>query len=157
MLSPMNNDFLFVYGTLRQAHRIARYQPHPMHQVLAQHSHYVGGATCLGRLFDIGQYPGLVPPLRQGERVVGELYRLKLPERALALLDEYERYWRARPKASEFIREPWRVESPELGTVSAWVYRYNRPVRGLRRLPGGDYCATQIRPANTAIILGRRV
>lgn len=153
----MNRDFLFVYGTLRRMHRITGHQPHPMHQVLAQHSHYVGMASCPGRLFDIGQYPGLLPPLRTGEQVVGELYRLKMPVLALALLDEYECYYPGQPRRSEYIREPWRVESAELGTVSAWVYRYNRPVRGLRQLVGGDYCVPETRAASTVIRLRRRV
>lgn len=72
-----------------------------------------------GRLYDLGDYPGLI---RGNGVVAGRLYRL-LDTRVLRKLDDYEEIQRGRPKASLFLRRPVRLVDP---AVTAWVYVYNR-------------------------------
>ena len=85
-----------------------------------------------GRLYDLGDYPGLVA----GDGTVqAELYALTDP-RALARIDAFEDIVPGNPAASLYRRECWRMLAPD---VEAWVYVYNRPVAGLRRVSGGDW------------------
>ena len=52
---------LFVYGTLRDD------PAHDMFHVLAANAELIGEATVAGRLYDLGEYPGLVliPDIRR--------------------------------------------------------------------------------------------
>jgi gamma-glutamylcyclotransferase (GGCT)/AIG2-like uncharacterized protein YtfP len=50
----------------------------------------VGTGSFQGKLYDIGRYPGVVRSGRNTDRVMGEIYRLSEPRRALEILDEYE-------------------------------------------------------------------
>lgn len=125
MIKPL----LFVYGSLRRgagAHGRLR----PVAQCL-------GEASIPGRLYDLGPYPAALPARRPGERVHGELYRLTWPA-ALAALDRYEAGNRTDSQAGQFRRASvpvqWRGRR-----VPAWVYWYDRPLRGARRLPGGHW------------------
>jgi len=87
-----------------------------------------------GIMYDLGPYPALAP----GKGVVhGELYEL-LDKGALSVMDGYEEFDAARPKLSPYLRERWQLADPD---VECWVYVYNRPVRGLTRVLGGDWVA----------------
>lgn len=92
-----------------------------------------------GILYDLGPYPALAP----GKGVVhGELYEI-LDSGVLPTMDAYEAFDPARPaKFSVYLRERWRLADPN---VDSWVYVYNRPVRGLPRVLGGDWLARRRR------------
>ncbi|HEY9199459.1 MAG TPA: gamma-glutamylcyclotransferase family protein [Gammaproteobacteria bacterium] len=126
-------DHLFVYGTLRAAF------DHPLQRSLRRHARRLGTAQVAGRLYDLGRYPGLVPDTAAGP-VAGDLYRLRQARALLAMLDRYEGCAARMPRPREYRRIPvavhWRG-----GSHWAWVYVYNRSVKGLRAIPGGDYCA----------------
>jgi len=98
-----------------------------------------GECVISGELFDLGRYPGLVPGTGN---VRGELYRLNDPlpkERALEAfrqLDEYERYDAHDVEGSLYHRRVVRLRNP---TVDAWLYYYNGPVDGARRIESGDW------------------
>lgn len=84
----------------------------------------VGPCEIRGRLYDLGEYPGLV----QGDgRVKAELYKVKDPA-VFSLLDEYEEFDVRGPDRSLFVRHVVRLSEP---TRDAWVYFYNRPVNNL--------------------------
>jgi len=124
---------LFVYGTLRQG------LGHPMHRLLQEHATFVGRARFQGKLFDLGRYPGAVPSDDPSDVVEGELYELTAPEQALPALDEYEGCGPTARPPTEF-RRVWATVQLEGGeSVGAWVYIYNRPTKGKRLIPGGDY------------------
>ena len=122
-----------LYGTLRDAevrHSLG----------LAGRVRRLGRFRLHGILYDLGPYPALGP----GKGVVhGELYEL-LDTGALAVMDTFEEFDPARPKLSTYIRERWRLRVPD---VECWVYRYNKPVRGLPRVLGGDWLARRKRRA----------
>jgi len=100
----------------------------------------LGRFRLAGILYDLGPYPALAP----GKGVVhGELYEL-MDRGALAVMDKYEEFDPSQPKRSAYLRERWRLADPD---VDCWVYVYNRPVRGLPRVLGGDWLARRKRQA----------
>jgi gamma-glutamylcyclotransferase (GGCT)/AIG2-like uncharacterized protein YtfP len=121
-----------LYGSLRD-------EPLRRRLGLAGRIRRLGRFRLQGILYDLGPYPGLAP----GKGVVhGELYEL-LDGGALAVMDAYEEYDPRRPpKVSTYRRERWTLTDPD---VESWVYVYNRPVRGLTRVLGGDWLARRKR------------
>lgn len=122
------NVHLFVYGTLRRALR------RPEARLLSG-AEWLGEGSVAGRLLDLGAYPGLV---RGGGRVRGEVYWLARPTLMLQRLDAYEGCGRRGPTPDEYRRAIVRVRLDRGGSLSAWVYVYNRVAPG-RRLVSGDY------------------
>ncbi|MBJ3814102.1 gamma-glutamylcyclotransferase [Shimwellia pseudoproteus] len=106
---------IFVYGSLRRKQG---------------NSHWMTNAQLLGThsienyaLYSIGHYPGAVP----GEgHVTGEVYRVDA-----ATLSELDAL---RTTAGEYSRHL--IQTPY---GSAWMYVYQRPVEGLRRIESGDW------------------
>lgn len=118
---------LFVYGSLRRGARA--------HGRLRPVAQYLGSAVIAGRLYDLGCYPAARPARRPGERVHGELYRLTRP-RALEALDRYENVDLAVSHGGEYRRAMAPVELAGR-RLRAWVYWYDRPLRGARRIRSG--------------------
>jgi gamma-glutamylcyclotransferase (GGCT)/AIG2-like uncharacterized protein YtfP len=129
----MKIEFLFVYGTLR------RKGDSRMHRRLARHGDFVDQATYQGRLYRISRYPGVVASDDPADRVHGEVYRLRHPDLLLSRLDKYEETGPGFRQPTEYVRLSQQIRLGGGRILSAWVYVYNRPVRGLRRLPGGDF------------------
>jgi gamma-glutamylcyclotransferase (GGCT)/AIG2-like uncharacterized protein YtfP len=127
------DSLLFVYGTLRPFSGI------PMARWLARVAVPAGVGRTRGRLYDLGAYPGLVSPLRRGEWVIGELYRLRSPRRILRTLDRYE----AGPSRTppRFVRVRRRVEIGRRRVVICWLYLYQQPILRCTRVAHGDYAA----------------
>jgi gamma-glutamylcyclotransferase (GGCT)/AIG2-like uncharacterized protein YtfP len=120
---------LFVYGTLRPFADVA------MARWLQRSARYLGTATTRGRLYDLGDHPGMRAALGRGERVAGDVYRVTNP-RVLRALDRYE--GATRDKAP-FVRERCVVKLTRGGGRTAWTYRYRHSVAGAARIVGGDY------------------
>ncbi|MBO0933684.1 gamma-glutamylcyclotransferase family protein [Fibrella aquatilis] len=74
---------LFVYGTLRTA------ISNPMAQLLRQHGQLLGHGWVLGRLFNLGWYPGATYEAGSAYRVWGDVFQLT-DETILTQLDDYE-------------------------------------------------------------------
>ena len=79
-----NEEYLFVYGTLRSQ------MNDPLHRLLEKDAILVGTGSFQGRLYDLGRYPGVVPSRGKTDRVLGEIYRFREFKRAFEILDEYE-------------------------------------------------------------------
>jgi len=126
-------DRLFVYGTLRRG------SGHPLACRLQQGAEYLGLATVAGRLYRVAHYPGLVPARQPGQRVVGDLFRLRQPRALLAWLDRYEECGPGFPRPTEYLRRAVRVHPLGGAPCRAWVYLYNRDTAGLAPIPGGDF------------------
>ena len=127
-------NYLFVYGTLMQAY------DHPMARLLSEQSERVGEGSCCGQLFRIKHYPGLIASDDAGDRVFGELFRLRETNALLAKLDDYEGCGPSAPQPTLYIRVVRPITLPDR-TVDAWVYLYNRPVTGLPRIVSGRFLA----------------
>ena len=114
------SDALFVYGSLRSEFG-NRYAVE-----LRAAADLVGRATVMGSIFRVGRYPGY--RAEPAGRVHGEVWRLRHPERTLAMLDEYEgsRYRRVLTPTS-------------LPGVEAWIYAYADDVEAGGRIESGDF------------------
>jgi len=129
---------LFVYGTLRKDCRPG------MHHMLARQARFVGYARTRGRLYDLGEYPGLVPAIdSRGEPhawVRGEVYALESPSEVLTRLDDYEGCGASDAHPHEFARVRGEVILESGETAPAWIYVYAGTLAGRREIPSGDYC-----------------
>jgi gamma-glutamylcyclotransferase (GGCT)/AIG2-like uncharacterized protein YtfP len=120
---------LFVYGTLRRGFE-NRYA-----HLLDGSARYLGTARVRGRLYDLGQYPGIRLGGDATQWVTGDLFRLRNADSTLATLDAYE--------GSEFERVSATAELPGGERLPCWIYEYKWDVADDRRIVSGEY-----RPAN---------
>lgn len=119
----MNRNQLFVYGTVRRGGVRAMNDLFPG-------AKFVGGGEVSGRLYDLGEYPGLQLG-GSGSRVVGEVY--EIDDEALGKLDDIE-------ASSDYRRG--RVEVSLFGgdRVTCWVYAPASEVcLGRRLIESGDW------------------
>jgi gamma-glutamylcyclotransferase (GGCT)/AIG2-like uncharacterized protein YtfP len=93
---------------------------------------YVGPCEITGRLFDLGDYPGLI--VGSGA-VDAELYVVD-DASVLRRLDEFEGYDPGDLERSLFVRRCVRLASP---TADAWVYLYNRDPSGRPEVPSSSW------------------
>ena len=128
---------LFVYGTLRDdpAHEVFR--------VLARNAEFIGEATVSGRLYDLGEYPGLVLSPGGPDRVKGELYRLNesTAGSTLTVLDDYEGMGPSDPLPHEYRRALVTADLADGRSMTAWAYILDRPSTALPRIMSGDFSA----------------
>jgi pyruvate carboxylase len=131
----MTTPRLFVYGTLR------RLYGHERHSLLERYAEFEAEGTVQAQLFNLGNYPGIVPSLDASDRVVGETYLLE-PSRlddTLRQLDDYEGTSPANPEPHEYRREILAVRLADGSRVEAWAYVLNREPPGCQRIASGDY------------------
>jgi gamma-glutamylcyclotransferase (GGCT)/AIG2-like uncharacterized protein YtfP len=129
----MNDDLLFVYGTLRRDMR------NEMYHLLARYAEFVAEGTYQGRLYQIDDYPGAVPSENPEEQVHGEVYALREPEIVLAKLELYEECGPGFSNPTEYVRRQERITLQNGTACYAWVYVYNRPTTKLVQISSGNY------------------
>ena len=129
----MISDRLFVYGTLMRGF------DHPMAQLLLRSADFIGEARCVGRLYLIKHYPGLLLSDDPADRVFGELYRLRQPEALLREFDMYEACGDGFAEPTEYVRQMLPVTLGDATVSEAWTYIYNWPVTGLPRISSGRF------------------
>lgn len=129
---------LFVYGHLRRGqigHRLLE---------LERRTQWLCEARIHGRVYDLGDYPGLIPG---GEDIVhGEVIGFDDPA-LWALLDDYEDHDPERPELSEYRR----IEVDLLDECGcAWVYVFNRPIESLTPIVSGVWppLGDRVRPTS---------
>ncbi|HEV8432416.1 MAG TPA: gamma-glutamylcyclotransferase family protein [Thermoanaerobaculia bacterium] len=125
---------LFVYGTLRRDPR------HEMFHLLAKHARYLGEATVPGRLFDLGEYPGMIWPDERNS-VLGEIYEVEADhwDDVIHRLDEYEGCGPSDPSPHEYRREVVIARLSDGKAIPAWAYVLNQSPAGMREIQSGDY------------------
>jgi len=124
-------EYLFVYGKLKhnQANEISEY--------LIKHSEFVGEGYVLGKLYNVGEYPGLIPSSENKEKVFGEIFELNALE-IFQTLDKYEEAWPAYPDNAEFKRVVLEVHK-NYKTILCWVYVFNRLPDESKRIISGIF------------------
>ena len=100
-----------------------------------------GEGNCCGQLYQIKHYPGLVASSDSSDRVFGELFHLHETTALLAKLDDYEGCGPSAPQPTLYIRVVMPITHADRSSVDAWVYLYNRPVTGLKRILSGRFLA----------------
>ncbi|RVU24646.1 pyruvate carboxylase [Sandaracinomonas limnophila] len=129
---PDKEEYLFVYGTLR------RDCGNDLHRLIARNSDYVGMANFQGKMYQVADYPGIVPSSDVKDQVVGELYLLSNTIKLLNVLDEYEEYDPENAENSLFVRSEVQVELNG-ETKTAYAYLYNRATDSSTKIVSGDY------------------
>ena len=126
-------QFLFTYGTLSNGKA-----PVAVKRLMKKLTP-VGEAYVHGRLYDLGEYPGLKSSRSARQKVRGRVFELPDDPMVLKKLDEYEDYSAERASKSLFVRKkvPARLDSGK--QVNCWTYVYNGDVTEVRRIPSGDY------------------
>lgn len=127
----MTEDYLFVYGTLRRD--TAR------HDLLQRFCKYIDYGTLNGKLYQIGDYPGVVISDDSRQQVVGEVYRIQSYEMLFAELDDYEECSSSFAEPHEYVRQQQTITLADGHTLTAWVYLYNQPITGLKLIASGDF------------------
>ena len=105
----------------------------------AQEATFVGYARIQGRLFDLGEYPGLVLSGDPGSWVRGEVYALGNPRETLSRLDDYEGCGPNDPTPHEFERAEEIAVLDSGASDRAWVYVYRGSTANKREIVSGDY------------------
>ena len=125
-------DNLFVYGTLMGDidSSIARF--------LRKNSRFLGEYQIRGRLYDLGQYPGLVVDPDCNDLVTGHLFQLKNVPITLGILDRYEAIFPGEEADCEYRRELVSVFR-EGDTQNTWTYVYNYPLADQPQIHSGNY------------------
>lgn len=126
---------LFVYGTLRRDMHKAPYR-----RALDEDGTVQGYGKVAGRMYDLGAFPGVVPPESDEEQVTGQVIDFTTFDdtrwkRRLATFDRYE-------GAPNLYRRELVDVALDDGTVEpAWIYIYNRPIHNPDRafVPSGDW------------------
>ncbi|MBN4665988.1 gamma-glutamylcyclotransferase [Pandoraea nosoerga] len=127
----------FVYGTLRAGEINDMTRAAQRHGIAAPV--YVGTATLRGRLYDFGDYPGMVLATSDADigRVTGDIYRI--PAALVPVLDEIEAVYPG--EAGLFVREVRDVVC-DGATYACIVYPVSASaVSQLSRIPDGDWVA----------------
>ena len=127
-----NRANLFVYGSLMGgvASPIATY--------LKSNSYFLGEAVVEGILYDLGQYPGLIPSIGCGTWVKGHVFELSNAKEMLPVLDNYEGSGAAFLQPTEYIREKIQVVLNDQ-PLTCWAYQYNYPTDQLTIIESGNY------------------
>ncbi|MDQ7052104.1 MAG: gamma-glutamylcyclotransferase family protein [candidate division KSB1 bacterium] len=127
-------SLLFVYGTLMRGGANERFLASP------DRAQFVEEARVRGKLYDIGEFPALVPAEDDEPEswVYGEIYALETPDILLKTLDVIEGVNEAYPERSLFKRICLTAYS-DSGEKTVWAYVYNQPLHHFPRIPSGNY------------------
>jgi gamma-glutamylcyclotransferase (GGCT)/AIG2-like uncharacterized protein YtfP len=114
------SDHIFFYGTLRPSHA-----PEEIATVVRKLTP-VGAGTVSARLYDLGEYPGIILDSDAGRPIKGEVFVLPGDPGTLRSLDDYEDFRPKDPEGSLFKRMRTNVTLRNGSTRSCWVYVYNQ-------------------------------
>ena len=130
-----NESCLFVYGTLMPERGGLLGQVE--RRRLAREASRLGPATIQGRLYCLGQYPGLIHSERTADVVHGEALLLESPAATFSWLDEYEGGDPEIEEVYERVLRPIRLATGEIRM--SWVYLYLRDIAAARLLASGRW------------------
>lgn len=124
----MKSNYLFVYGTLLPDFK------HPMGILLADNAEMVGQGLSNGKLFDLGEYPGLQKS--EKHQVKGCVYKI-INEELWTELDWYEGY--TGNENDEYIRTVEKIQMNDGQQIDAWVYFFQPSLPEELHIKDGDY------------------
>ncbi|WMI68683.1 gamma-glutamylcyclotransferase [Mangrovimonas sp. YM274] len=132
-MTPLEKDYLFVYGTLLKD------TGHEMSRFLLEHAQWIGDGYFYGKLFKVDNYPGAILSDDSKDKVFGSIYQLSNTNRVFEVLDSYEGI---DPNSTEpDLYKRMKVDShlEDGNTVSSWVYIYNLDTEHLEQIHSGNY------------------
>ncbi len=128
----MNNDFIFVYGTLRKALVSCVFED------FAKRCEYHADGYLQGLLYLVNGYPGAIASAQQSDKVYGEIYKIK-DKHILHQIDAYEECTQQYPEPHEYQRAKHTISLANGQRIIAWVYLFNHDVQRLTLIKSGDY------------------
>lgn len=132
-------EYLFVYGTLRSD--LASVETRSLLAGVKR----ISAATVRGKLYDLGEYPGLLLE-EDGELIIGEVLELSDAKTQLQAFDEYEGFVENAVSQSLFVRTKCCAFLPDGQAVEAWIYVYNQSLSAAALIKSGDYAKVAKRP-----------
>ena len=131
-------EYLFLYGTLKPdgADR-------EIADIVSQ-LRSVGRGYVAGKLYDLGDYPGVVIDHSSTSSVKGLLVEMPSDEAVLSALDKYEEFDPSNPRDSLFVRTKTRVRLTDGRSVKGWIYVYNRNPGSAPLIRGGHYSKSKV-------------
>ena len=125
-MPELDTDLLFVYGTLRRGFALH-------HHLKRMGARFVAKGKVGAELFVLGRFPGARKSTRPGKIVAGEVYRLRLAESALKVLDQLEGISPEAPEKCLFQRATTEVTLPNGERRVAWIYWLKKNASARRR------------------------
>jgi gamma-glutamylcyclotransferase (GGCT)/AIG2-like uncharacterized protein YtfP len=134
----LKNDFIFVYGTLRQGERMdLRKQKHNFDVS------FISMDRINGNMYHLGTFPGVKEVNSRFDPndpcVVGEVFKIRGMS-IVAILDAYESYRPDDPTKGLYDRCQVKSERGRL----VWVYTFNQLVLPEQRIESGDWCRNRV-------------
>lgn len=127
---------LFVYGTLMPG---ALGELGALERArLADEARLLGAAQMQGRLYDFGDYPGVIESADSSSVVHGEVLSLLDPAATWPWLDAYEGI-APRDPDPEYARRICPISLVDGVSTTAWVYLYRWPTRRGRLVTSGRW------------------
>ena len=123
--------YLFVYGTLLD-------KQNEFGAYLSENCSFYADGKIPGKLYDLGEYPGVVLTNEENKFVYGKIYHLNDAEKVLELLDDYEGFGPQQEQPNLFVRELTDIEI-STGNLQCWAYLYNLSVEGFKLIDSGIY------------------
>ncbi|MFA8450823.1 MAG: gamma-glutamylcyclotransferase [Bacteroidales bacterium] len=141
------NIYLFVYGTLLSN------VPSRMEHFLRNNTKIIGQGYVLGRLYDLGDYPGAIYDINSKNKIYGELIELK-NKHTLETIDNYEELGAQWPEPTEYMRIMVTVHlkisnKNSYKRLTAFFYNYNYPVSEWDKIDSGNYKEYVTQQTNT--------
>jgi gamma-glutamylcyclotransferase (GGCT)/AIG2-like uncharacterized protein YtfP len=115
---------IFFCGTLRSDVPNSKFP-----QFLAGDAEFVSNAKVHGKLYDLGEYPGLI--LGAEGWVIGQVFSIVNPAEVMVRLDEYE--------GADFKRVEAKVLLDTGEWIDSWMYVFGGSVDGKRAIASGDF------------------
>jgi len=114
-------EYLFVYGTLKQAFTDGN------NALLAPHTEFFAHASSHGA------------DESATDIVRGELYVITDKDALFEILDEYEGCTKNHAQPHQYKKQKVTVKANVAFEYQAWTYVYNWPVQGLTEVPNGNF------------------
>jgi gamma-glutamylcyclotransferase (GGCT)/AIG2-like uncharacterized protein YtfP len=127
----MQNDYIFVYGTLRRTCTTGA------HRTYLAAAKFIDNAKVKGTLYRVSYYPAVVLDESAGW-VVGEVYQLTSSAQ-LQQLDTYEECTYPSLPDQEYQRTQVDVITSSGRLLSAWIYSYQHAIKNLELIASGDF------------------
>ncbi len=125
-------DLLFVYGTLM--HAIST----EMSALMRAHATRHTEGYFLGKVYDLGEYPGAVLSGSPQDKVWGQVYQIQQAGHVFPLLDAYEGIGAEYAVPHMYLRKKVPIVC-DSKMLLCWVYLYNWPIEQHRRIASGNY------------------
>nr|WP_321463137.1 gamma-glutamylcyclotransferase family protein [uncultured Cohaesibacter sp.] len=129
----MSEDFLFVYGKLRQR------SDREIALLFLQNARILGPARVNGQLYNVGGYPGAILSDDPQDQVLGQLLALPDEEALWRILDDYEGIGPIFSAPFEYERCRVPVQLEDGSRFQAWMFLYRHDLAEARRIDHGDY------------------